>query len=64
MHTSVNLVKFLATHLFAKSSELVHPKVLAKLKGRKKMKQAVRQDQTLSWHKEPFDSQTVPKNYL
>lgn len=32
---------------FAKSSELVHPKVLAKPEGRKKkMQQAVRQDQT------------------
>lgn len=48
MHALVSLVKFLAIHLFAKGSEMVHPKVLAKLEGRKrKTKQAVRQDQTL-----------------
>jgi len=42
MHTSVSLVKFLAAHFFAKRSEQVHPKVLSKLKGRKKKNEASR----------------------
>lgn len=40
--------KVFDSFLFTKSSQLVHPKVLAKWEGRKILKQAIQQDQTLS----------------
>lgn len=46
--TSVHFVKFLTT-FFTKSSELVQPKIFAKLERGKKLRQAVQQDQTLSY---------------
>lgn len=41
---------------FAKSSELIHLKVLAKLEGRKKTAaSSLARSNGVSWHKEPFD---------